>query len=458
MPAEQRMRCSACGAALSGYNSSLLCAPCARIGPSVLIPDSIWRRPDMCDALQAHDFTQVLRLLLAHTPLTRGQIAELIDRDQSGLSRLVTGKQRVKHVEVFLRIVAGLGIPLDLVLPEGLRRGGVGDDGPVDRRTLLTGAAASVTAELLGDAAESGPRVRRIGSAELENVRASIDDLSGLDGRLGGDRLWRLALMQLDWVDNAIHNYTYSDTTGLQLQRFAGELKTSIGWYSFDAGKQGQAHQYFSEALNLAYMTGDHLLVARTLANMARQAIHCGRPREAVLLGQRGAESAGPFVSPRVRALLAIREANGWAALGAGTQCEDAVRRAREAFDRGTDHADPEWVSFLNSAELAGLEGMCRAALQQHRQAAQLLQQSVDECTDGYRRNLGIRLVRLSATAIAQRDFDRAAIAVTDAATVSTQITSTRVRGELAVLRKALRNHEEVPVVRDALEHLANAS
>lgn len=322
----------------------------------------------------------------------------------------------------------------------------------LDADARAGGAAPRRSSEVFGDLTS-----RRIGDPEIAKLHLTIGDLCLLDGRIGGDLLWRLAQTQLESVENAINGLNYTDEVGRELQRVAGELKTSIGWYSFDANKQNQAHRYFSDALNLAYMTGDHLLVARTLANMARQAIHCGKPREAVLFAQRGLDSTGRFVPKRVRALLAIREAQGWAALRMKKQCEDAIRLAHAAFDSSSD-ALPDWLSFFNEAELTCLEGMSRADLGQYRPATSLLERSAQLRSDGLWRNLGIGLIRLAQVATEHRELDRAAAVAKNAAAIGVEITSARMRGELLALKRQLDQHRDVGVVQDAMDCLEQAS
>ncbi|MFC0532013.1 hypothetical protein [Phytohabitans kaempferiae] len=205
-------------------------------------------------------------------------------------------------------------------------------------------------------------------------------------------------------------------------------------------------------------MTSDQLLVTRTLANMARQAVHIGRPREAVLLSQRGLDHAKRTVTPRVRALLSIREAQGWAALKQAGPATEAIRRAHDQFERGPDDRDPEWISFLNEAELACLEGMCQSDLGRHSTAERLLKRSIALHTDGYRRNMGIGLIRLASNSLSLHDLDQAGEHAARAATVATEITSTRVRQEITSLGRQLGSHKRVPAVADALERIADIS
>ncbi|GLI00946.1 hypothetical protein Pa4123_62220 [Phytohabitans aurantiacus] len=472
MAGQNGRRCTACQGVLSSYNAAAICAACLREGPAVLIPPVLWYRPAMRDALEDHDFGRVSRLLQEWTPLTQRQVAEMIGMEQPGLSKIENNKQRVRHIGVFFRFVEGLGIPLELVLPPALRADGGRD--PMKRRVMIAGGAGMAAEAISLASSEAGERLShlidqadqgdsgrrpRIGRNDVRDLRDTVDDLYNLDARLGGDRLWRFALAQLRLVEVIFDNFTYSDAIGHDLQGIMGELKTSVGWYSFDANLQQQAHQNLTEALNLAYMTSDTVLVVRTLANMARQAVHLGRYREAVVLSQRGLENAGRSVTPRMRALLAIREAHGWAGMRQEPQCDDAIRRARAEFERGSEAGDPEWLSFFSEAGLLGLEGMARSGLGQYQAAETLLKRSIGlRSKDGSRRNLGIGLVYLSKNSLRQKNYAHAGRVAGRAAALAGEITSGRVRSELGDLGRKLSLHDNVPEVAEALERIVAVS
>jgi hypothetical protein len=76
-------------------------------------------------------------------------------------------------------------------------------------------------------------------------------------------------------------------------------------------------------------MAGDAALEVHAFCNTAFLARDAGRPREAVRAAQAARSAAAGLGSPRLQALLALREAGGWAL--PGTAAPRARRWARPA-------------------------------------------------------------------------------------------------------------------------------
>ncbi|MEU6628490.1 hypothetical protein ABZ905_09360 [Streptomyces parvus] len=325
------------------------------------------------------------------------------------------------------------------------------------RRTALTAGAAVVGLPWLNPSpgrAASGEL--RIGDEEIAELVSAASDLDVIDQRFGGDRLWRMAKMQLGWVHHAIDHGVYTEEAGLQLHAIAGQLTTSLGWYCYDAGRQEEARIHFSEALNTALLNGDHPLATRTLSNMSRQSVDLQKPREAVRFIRTAEQYASQWeATPRVTALLAIRAAQGYARLGDEMNTSHSIKRAWRAFDQGPSELDPEWTGFLNEAELTCLEGMSRTDLGQHRRAVKLLERSSTLQKLEHSRNRGMCLVRLAGAAALDRDFDRTANAAQESLRlIEGGQSSTRTRQQLVVVRDTLDRHRDVPAARSTAEML----
>ncbi|MBG0818376.1 hypothetical protein [Planomonospora sp. ID82291] len=339
--------------------------------------------------------------------------------------------------------------------------------GVPDRRQVIAGAAALgmgavgalpwMAPAFASSHDKHGPRV---GSEEVALLQATALDLDIIDQRFGGDRLWRSARVQLLLVQHLIEQGTYSDSIGHQLHGIAGQLTTSIGWFCYDAGQQTEARAHFSEALNTAMLNGDDVLAARTLANMARQAVDLGRPREAVRFAQLARGHASQWdAPPRVWALLAIREAHGHAVAGDVRAFEAALSQAWAAFDHGVTDRDPEWTAFLNEAELRCLEGICRADLGQHGRSVVLLERAAELQPVEYSRNRGMSLARLAGAALDGGDLDRCVAATRESLALAEDgISSTRIHQRLRLVRQGLAAHQTSPPVREITDQLARYS
>ncbi|PRX97899.1 hypothetical protein [Allonocardiopsis opalescens] len=318
---------------------------------------------------------------------------------------------------------------------------------PAKRRHALGGASALGLAAaghnlpwLTPTASASGHAELKIGGDEVSLLRQAAYDLDAIDQRFGGGRLWRSARAHLYWVHHLIEHGTYTEQVGRELHGISGQLTTSLGWFCYDAEEQAEARVYFSEALNTAMLSGDDPLATRTLSNMARQSVDLGKPREAVRFCRIAEAHAFEWEAPpRVRALLAIREAQGHARGGDELGFENAIKRSWTLFNKGTTDRDPDWTGFLNEAELTCLEGMCRSDLGQHRRAVKLLTTSARMQDIEHSRNRGMCLARLAGAALKSRDFDHTAYAAEESfRLIDGGMTSTRNLKQLGTVRDGL--------------------
>ncbi|UCM88015.1 hypothetical protein [Streptomyces marincola] len=304
----------------------------------------------------------------------------------------------------------------------------------------------------------TGAGPMRVGAEEVHILRATAQDLDAIDQRFGGDRLRNSARGHLRWLQHMIDQGDYDPRTGRELHRIAGSMTVSLGWFNYDAGEVAEARAYFSEGLNTALLIEDTSLAIRTLTVMARQAVDLGRGRDAVRFARQGQQQTRTWhATPRVHALLAVREAQGHAREGDARACEDALRRAWKHWERGTRDDDPDWTRFLNRAEMLCLEGMCRIDLGQPARAQRLLATSAEHQLDAHNRNRGMCLGRLGVAALHARDVDHSVDATRRALTLfSAGMTSTRNMRQLIAIRTGLAHYATVRGVPDVLEQITD--
>ncbi|WP_148083895.1 hypothetical protein [Streptomyces sp. 840.1] len=310
-------------------------------------------------------------------------------------------------------------------------------------------------AQMATDAASSADW--KIAEDEVDLLREAADDMDAQDQQFGGNRLWRPTRAHLLWVHHMIDRGIYDDRLGEQLHALAGKFTTSLGWFSYDAGLQAKARQYFSEALNAAMLTGDDVLASRTLSNMARQAVDLDKGREAIRFARLAQTHAGLWRAPtRVTALLAIREAQGHARVGDAFNCESAIKRAWKEWERGSGDRDPDWTTFLNQAELVCLEGMCRLDLGQTARAQQLLAKSEKLQDVAHSRNRGMCLGRLATAAIGAGDIDHSVDAAREAIALirTAGMSSARAVQQLKIVHDGLAPQHRARGVGDLLEEI----
>lgn len=302
------------------------------------------------------------------------------------------------------------------------------------RRVFMTSgttavASASLGLGLGGPASASLPTQRRFGEAEVSAVERAVREIRLLDDRHGGDRLYRRAAQPLRAAYALLDAGTASrGATADRLHSGAGELAISVGWLAHDSARFEDARSHYAEALATARVAGDAALEAHAFCNASFLARDTGRPREAVRAAEAGLRAAQPLGSPRLRALLTLREAGGRAGLGDRTGCERALGRAHTAFSRGPSGADPEWMSFFREAELEMLEAQCWAALGEWSRAARHARRAVRMQDPHFTRNLALYRAELTV------DLARAGLAEEAAATghevldLLEQVRSSRIR------------------------------
>ncbi len=82
-----------------------------RAADLIKIPDSLWRRAEMIEALRKRDIGQVFGLVRQYAGASQTRLAIAYGMTQGKVSRIMAGKQLVMKLEVFERIADGLNMP-----------------------------------------------------------------------------------------------------------------------------------------------------------------------------------------------------------------------------------------------------------------------------------------------------------------------------------------------------------
>nr|WSU73763.1 tetratricopeptide repeat protein [Streptomyces anulatus] len=320
------------------------------------------------------------------------------------------------------------------------------EESDVLRRVFMTSGTTTVAAASLGlggapaSAAQvSLPAQRRVGEAEVNAVEKAVRQIRLLDDRHGADGLYRQAAQPLRAAYELLDaGTTARRATSDRLHAGAGELAISVGWLAHDSGRFDDARSHYAEALATARLAGDAGLEAHAFCNTSFLARDAGRPREAVRAAEAGQRAARTLGSPRLLALLALREAGGRAGLGDRTGCDRAIGRARAAFDRGTAAGDPEWMSFFREAELELLEAQCWSALGDWSRAARHGRRATALQDAHFTRNLALYRAQLTGDLARAGRADEAAATGHQVLDLLTRVQSSRIRGMLAGAARVL--------------------
>ncbi|MFJ7492185.1 tetratricopeptide repeat protein [Streptomyces sp. NPDC097727] len=340
----------------------------------------------------------------------------------------------------------------------------IDEESDVLRRVFMTSAATAMAAAPLGlgldgTSAVALPDRHRVGEAEVSAVEKAVRQIRLLDDRHGGDGLYRRASQPLRAAYALLDSGAATRrSTADRLHAGAGELAISVGWLAHDSGRFEDARSHYAEALATARVAGDGALEAHAFCNASFLARDTGRPRESVRAAQAGQRAAQPLGSPRLLALLALREAGGRAGLGDRTGCERAIGRAHTAFDRGPSDADPEWMTFFREAELEMLEAQCWSALGDWSRAARHALRATRLQDPHFTRNLALYRAELTTDLARAGRAAEAATAGHQVLDLLDRVQSSRIRAMLAGAAGVLASQRGAVAVREFLERHAEVS
>ncbi|MFJ8883727.1 tetratricopeptide repeat protein [Streptomyces sp. NPDC102402] len=321
------------------------------------------------------------------------------------------------------------------------------EESDVLRRVFMTSGTTTVAAASLGlggRPAAAGPLAvpaqRRVGEAEVSAVEKAVRQIRLLDDRHGADGLYRRASQPLRAAYALLDSGTTTRrSTADRLHAGAGELAISVGWLAHDSGRFEDARSHYAEALATARLAGDAALEAHAFCNASFLARDTGRAREAVRAAEAGQRAARPLGSPRLLALLTLREAGARAWLGDRTGCEQAIGRAQVAFERGPADADPEWMSFFREAEMELLEAQCWSALGDWPRAARHARRATRLQDPHFTRNLALYRAQLAGDLARAGAADEASAAGHEVLNLLDRVQSSRIRGMLSGTVRVLR-------------------
>jgi hypothetical protein len=336
-----------------------------------------------------------------------------------------------------------------------------GSGGLVERRTFLflTGSALTAPAHqwLVHEpeplvAALKGGRVTAGLADRLPNM---ITELRRMDDASGGDMVLDLAQRHFSWVAGLLDHASYDEKTGRQLHVMLAELGASTGYFARDAGQNALAQRYWITALRAAHTANDPALGAYILCSMAAQATEQHQPAEAVTLIETALTGTRGRQTPALMARLHMNEAKAQALLRDGAACTRAVVKADSWVEQIKPEQEPSRLYWLNPAHIAAHSGRALLRLGRADQAVRPITDGVRQLDDSMVRDRQIYLTDWAEALVRpgrQRDVEQAASRGLEAVTLAEELTSTRATQRIRDLRKQMRPHAKVPIVREFLE------
>ncbi|GAB2932224.1 transcriptional regulator [Streptomyces mayteni] len=432
------------------------------------------RRVNMCAAERGLDYrydkTSVARWIRGQQPRGRAPeiIAEALGRKLGrtvSVDEIGMGTSRQLTSAVGLHFAAGLAESVEqaaeLWRSDVVRRESADTAGPYaagsaqvapsalvepSRDWLITPADPEV-------ARASGPRV---GSADVEAVRATTTALIDLDRRWGAGHVRPVVVHYLNSVVAGLLGGSYREAVGRELFGAAARLTELAGYMAIDTGLPGLAQRYYIQALRLAQAAGDRGFGGYVLAaGMSHLAAELGNPREVIQLARAAQEGTRGRVTPRAEALFQAAEARGHAQLGDRESCRRAAASALAAFERAGDASgdtsgdDPPWVAHYDGAYLADELAHCHRDLGQGRAAQQRASEALAGHPPGRARRRAVGMLLLATGQLQEGDLEHACQTADEAGSLLHGLRSGRGAEYFSDFRSRLEPHRSEPRVRE---------
>lgn len=325
----------------------------------------------------------------------------------------------------------------------------------VEGSILEPSAITSATSAFLSDL--HGPDVDDLlwaaegiltGPSTITALWASIKGYWNLDDRFGGRTLRPAIVGQLRYVEG-LQATAPDGRTANELRVIAQEFYRLAGWTHFDSRKFEAARRYFKKAAKMAGEIEDWSFMANVLACMSLQATYENKANDAVALVGEAKDLSRATATPRVRAMLAMREAFGHAVLGDSSATHRALAEAHTTFEEATDDDhDPAWARYFDETKLIVDTGIARSQLGEHRPAATLIETALQREDEQSTRVRAFHELWLANTRLQAGELVEACKIAATACRTAGHLDSMRVTEHIDAFRTSVLPHQgERPVL-----------
>jgi transcriptional regulator with XRE-family HTH domain len=269
---------------------------------------------------------------------------------------------------------------------------------------------------------------RRIGTTLVAEMETRLIALRRLDDTVSSAHLLPAVLADLDQAQHLAREASYPDRIGTRLLTVIGELAQLAGWVASDAGHYQQAQRLYLSGVTAAQAAADRALGAQLLSSLAYQIANTGNRDDALLIA-RSAVTGAREATPLVRALLTERLA--WAA--ARAHDPDTTRRALDTVDDAYAQqlagiAEPEWLYWLDRAEIDVMAGRCLIELGRPADAEPLLTRALATYDSSHVREVALYQTWLAEGYAKTGDLDTARTILARATAAAAHTDSVRLR------------------------------
>jgi tetratricopeptide (TPR) repeat protein len=262
------------------------------------------------------------------------------------------------------------------------------------------------------------PSARRVGMRDVAAVRTAAEMFMHLDFKFGGGHGHKALRHYFREDVLPLLGASYSERVGKALFEAATEIAQLLAWTAYDTGNHTLANRYMIATLRLTQVIDDRMMGARILTNMSHQANYLGQAPRAAQLARASLEGGRGRATPRAMALFAAHEARALSTALDRTGAARAMNEAERYFERADSSDDPDWLSYMDEAELYGEFCHCFRDLGQGAEAVRFAERAVAITDPKYARTLGFCRMVLAQSQLLNGELeaaiDTATLAVED--------------------------------------------
>ncbi|HWD06725.1 MAG TPA: helix-turn-helix transcriptional regulator [Amycolatopsis sp.] len=321
--------------------------------------------------------------------------------------------------------------------------------GEVVQRREFIGAMAVLAIPL---ARTEQPTARRIGQSDIDELRRRTARLRRLDNVMGGAETYPVYAAEVDFTKQLLRESSHTADIGQQLCALLAEQQQQAGWAAFDHGQHALAQRLYTDSRKAAEEAGALDLAGNALAYAAYQQTTASQSGTA--LATDSCEVARPMATPKVNALLLERKAWAHATAREPQEADRALNQAREALHVRDDRPDPDWVFWVNEAEIDIMAGRCWTELRRPLRAVPVLEQVLAGFDDTHARDKALYLTWLATSYVHAHEVEQAAATLARAADLAAGVGSVRPAVRIQAVARQLKRYRSTPVVGDLLARL----
>ena len=290
---------------------------------------------------------------------------------------------------------------------------------------------------------------RRVGMRDVSAMRTAAEMFMHLDFKFGGGHGHRPLRHYFREDVLPLLNANYSDKVGNALFGAAAEISQLLAWTAYDTGNHALADRYLIATLRLTQVVDDRMMGARILTNMSHQANYLGQVPRAVRLARASVEGGKGRATPRAMALFSAHEARALSTAGDAKGATHAMNEAEGFFERADTAEDPDWLGYMDEAELVGEFCHCFRDLKQGRDAIRFAERAVELTDPKYARTLGFCRMVLAQSQLLNGELEAAVTTAGMAVDGGDALQSSRFQRYVTDFQRDVSPHATNPAVQE---------